>query len=67
MRSLLLINKSDKSANLTIDGLNGIDNTQTLPIFYLDENGIKESTITSGSLLKPPFFLPAYSLALIHL
>ncbi len=66
-RSLLLINKSDKSANLDIYGLNGINNTQALPIFYLDKNGIKESTITPGSLLKPPFFLPAYSLALIHL
>ncbi|MDJ0675617.1 MAG: alpha-L-arabinofuranosidase [Calothrix sp. MO_167.B42] len=66
-RSLFLINKSAQPASLTIDGLNSIKNNQELPIFYLDKNGVKETTITPDSLLKSPFSLPAYSLALVVL
>ncbi|MDJ0733590.1 MAG: alpha-L-arabinofuranosidase [Nostocaceae cyanobacterium] len=64
-RSLLLINKSVKPASLKVDGLSGINNSQPLPIFYLDKNGVRETTITLDSLFNKP--LPAYSLALLHL
>jgi len=63
-RSLLLINKSAKSANVIIDDLGCINDIHVLPIFYLDKNGIKKTTITPYSLLKSPFSLPGYSLAL---
>ncbi|ARV57627.1 alpha-L-arabinofuranosidase [Nostocales cyanobacterium HT-58-2] len=64
-RSLLLINKSGQIAQLRI--VNQPSITGRVPIFYLNERGIKQDTLATAGLQKQPLVLPAYSLALLRI
>jgi Glycosyl hydrolases family 39 len=64
-RSLLLINKSDSFANLTLRGMNSINFAGSIPVFYLNANGVRNSTIDEALLLDKSLSLPPYSLALL--
>ncbi|GAX45053.1 hypothetical protein NIES4075_60730 [Tolypothrix sp. NIES-4075] len=66
-RSLLLINKSAKPAELTLTGMSKIKLPNILPIFYLNANGVQNTSITQQLLLGKAFNLEAYSLALVRL
>jgi Glycosyl hydrolases family 39 len=64
-RSLLLINKLDSSANLTLRGMDTISLADDIPVFYLNADGIRNSTIDKALLLGKSLSLPPYSLALL--
>ncbi len=64
-RSLLLINKSDSFANLTLRGMNTINFADTVSVLYLNANGVRNSTIDKAVLLGQSLNLPPYSLALL--
>lgn len=65
-RNLLLINKSDDATQILINTKENLSNSQSIPILYLDSEGVKESTISLTELLAKPLSLPAYSLALLR-
>ncbi|WP_460205214.1 GH39 family glycosyl hydrolase [Scytonema sp. NUACC21] len=66
-RSLLLINKSDAVAQLRILAKQNVTTVSRVPIFYLDSNGVRTSTVTAAMLKTKPLILPSYSLALLRL
>lgn len=66
-RSLLLINKSAKPAELTLTGMSKIKLPNILPIFYLNADGVQNTSITQQLLFGKAFNLKAYSLALVRL
>jgi Glycosyl hydrolases family 39 len=65
--SLLLINKLNRPAQVTIDGMKSIKLPHTASIFYLDANGVKNTTSSPTSLFAKPFSLAPYSVAVLHL
>jgi hypothetical protein len=66
-RSLLLINKSGEIAQLSILSKQNITDIGRVPIFYLNERGIKNDTLATAVLKKQPLILPPYSLALLRI
>ncbi len=66
-RSLLLINKSNEIAQLRILSKQNITDLGRVPIFYLNERGIKNDTLATAVLKKQPLILPPYSLALLRI
>ncbi|MBO3457557.1 alpha-L-arabinofuranosidase [Aetokthonos hydrillicola Thurmond2011] len=65
-RSLLLINKSDVVAKLSISAKQNLTSVKSIPVFYLNSNGVKSASLPKEALLKKPLILPPYSLALLR-
>ncbi|NEP48552.1 MAG: hypothetical protein F6K65_06800 [Moorea sp. SIO3C2] len=66
-RSLLLINKSAKLARIRIEGTLDVAKTRRLPMFSLDANGVKSSTLATRLLKYSSVRLNPYSLVLLRL
>lgn len=65
-RSLLLINKSDKSASIRIEGALDLPDTESLDMFSLDADGDKRSTLATRTLKYSALKLDPYSLVLLR-
>ncbi|AOY82278.1 alpha-L-arabinofuranosidase [Moorena producens JHB] len=66
-RSLLLINKSAKPASIRIEGALDFSDTERLPMFSLDANGVKSRTLATRLLKYSSVRLNPYSLVLLRL
>ena len=65
-RSLLLINKSAKFASLSVPATQKASKPQSLPMFYLNANGVKSIIRTTAALEQEPLVLTPYSLVLLR-
>ncbi len=65
-RSLLLINKSAGLAKLTLQLKPEASQPESLPMFYLDANGVKNLTLATAQLIAEPLNLNPYSLILLR-
>lgn len=65
-RSLLLINKSAKPAQLTLQLKPEASQPENLPMFSLDANGVKSLTLATAQLIAEPLKLNPYSLVLLR-
>lgn len=65
-RSLLLINKSAEVARLSLQGMPDISQSDRLPMFSLDADGIKSATLAAAALKQEPLILNPYSLILLR-
>lgn len=66
-RSVLLINKSGDDAQVSILAQQDITTFDSIPIFYLDSNGIRNDAVSLSVLKENPLILPPYCLALLQL
>jgi xylan 1,4-beta-xylosidase len=65
-RSLLLINKSAGLTKLTVELTPEISQPESLPMFSLDANGVKNLTVAIAPLKTQPLNLNPYSLVLLR-
>ncbi len=65
-RSLLLINKSAKSAQVSIQGMPDASKLDNLQMFSLDANGVKSDTPARATLAQEPLNMNPYSLVLLR-
>jgi xylan 1,4-beta-xylosidase len=65
-RSLLLINKSAGVATLTLQLPPEASQPESVPMFYLDANGVKNLTQSTAQLVAEPLMLNPYSLVLLR-
>lgn len=65
-RSLLLINKSAGVAKLTLHLPPEASQPESIPMFYLDANGVKNLTQRTAQLVAEPLMLNPYSLVLLR-
>ena len=65
-RSLLLINKSANSIGVSLQATPVGYQSDTIPAFYLDADGVKNGTLATAELKQQPLILNPYSLVLLR-